>query len=480
MKYRRTFSRRTMLRGAGSIAIGLPLVDAMRSTSAFAALPEPPTRAFNLFFGLGMPAPLQAEGFAGPMESLRELQDKLLIIRGIDQVRCDANGINAHFDGSAGAFTGEPPDGESRAGGPSLDQVLRRELYPAGQPAGIIPTLLAGTYFRRSRPARHIHSWRSDGSASDLPKESAPDLFDRIFGTDTMTDPDDPQAAREQRLRRSVLDSVLEQYRFYQSDASNLGAADRARIAEHVERIREYELRAFAMGGNPGLCPRPAPPPASQVPHGGAADPDGEGIDITLEELVTEWRLVADLYALAIQCDMVRFGALTFQAAGERLRVKGRYEYDGQLVYDFDDRAERGGGGGSNACSHEWWHEFNESAANTQLRAHAHLIQRELVYFMKLLDDPQHADENGLSILQNAMVTISTESGDGRHNNSVRELSGVYHAITGANGRFKTGQFIDVSAEGLDLYNTMLEAMGVSQQLGPAGRQFSRVSQILI
>ena len=77
------------------------------------------------------------------------------------------------------------------------------------------------------------------------------------------------------------------------------------------------------------------------------------------------------------------------------------------------------------------------------------------------------------------MVTISTESGDGRHNNVTRELSGVYHAITGANERFKTGQFVDVSAEGLDLYNTMLEAMGVTQRLGPAGRAFSRVSQIL-
>ncbi len=479
MKYKKVFSRRTMLRGAGSVAIGLPFLDAMRSRSVFAAAPEPPVRAFNLFFGLGMPTPLQTEGFSGPMEPLQELQNKLLIIRGIDQVRCDEGGINAHFDGSSGAFTAEPPNGESRAGGPSLDQVVRQALYPAGQPSGVIPTLLAGTYFRRSRQSRYIHSWGSDGSAADLPKESAPDLFDRIFGADPMTDPDDPQAERERRLRRSVLDSVIAQYQFYQSDASNLGAADRTRIADHLERIREYELRTFPTGGDPGLCPRPADPPPSEVPHGGAADPDGEGIDITLDELVTEWRLVADLYALAVQCDMVRFGALTFQAAGERLRVKGRYEYNGGLVYDFDDRAERGGGGGSGACSHEWWHEFNESAANTQLRAHAHLMQRELVYFMKLLDDSQYADENGLSILENAMVTISTESGDGRHNNVTRELSGVYHAITGANERFKTGQFVDVSAEGLDLYNTMLEAMGVTQRLGPAGRAFSRVSQIL-
>ncbi len=477
-KYKKVFGRRTMLRGAGTIAIGLPFLDAMRTTSVFAAAPEPPARAYNLFFGLGMPTPLQSEGFAGPMEPLQELQSKLLIIRGIDQVRCDEGGINAHFDGSSGAFTAEKPNGESRAGGPSLDQVLRQAAYPNGQPAGVIPTLLAGTYFRRSRQSRYVHSWGSDGSAADLPKESAPDLFDRIFGEDTSMEPDDPVVARQKRLRRSVLDSVVGQYQHYQSEASNLGVADRAKIADHLERIREYELRAFPTGGG-GQCPRPSPPPPSEVAHGGAADPGGQGIDITLDELVTEWRLVADLYALAVHCDLVRFGALTFQAAGERLRVQGRYEYDGQLVYDFDDRAERGGGGGSGQCSHEWWHEFNENNSNTQLRAHAHLMQRELVYFMKQLDEPEHADENGLSILENAMLTISTESGDGRHNNVTRELSGVYHAITGANERFKTGQFIDVDAEGLDLYNTMLEAMGVSQRLGPSGRALNRVSQIL-
>ena len=43
---------------------------------------------------------------------------------------------------------------------------------------------------------------------------------------------------------------------------------------------------------------------------GGPADPAGMGIDITLEELTTEWRLMADLYALAIQMDRVRFGSV--------------------------------------------------------------------------------------------------------------------------------------------------------------------------
>jgi hypothetical protein len=103
---------------------------------------------------------------------------------------------------------------------------------------------------------------------------------------------------------------------------------------------------------------------------------------------------------------------------------------------------------------------------------------REVVYFLKQLDGKEAREANGRSILENAMITLSTESGDGRHNDVKRELSGVFHAITGANGRFKTGQIMDLNAEGIDLYNTMLRAMDAGTQLGPAEREHHAIDQI--
>src|SRR5688572_5925283 len=122
----RHVSRRTMLKGLGTVAIGLPLLEEMLgSTAAAQAAPGAvPVRAFNVFFGLGIPAPLQTEGFDGPMEPLKPLADKLLIMRNVDHVRCDVPGDNAHRDGCTGAFTAEPPDGTAKAGGPSIDQVV--------------------------------------------------------------------------------------------------------------------------------------------------------------------------------------------------------------------------------------------------------------------------------------------------------------------------------------------------------------------
>jgi hypothetical protein len=210
-------------------------------------------------------------------------------------------------------------------------------------------------------------------------------------------------------------------------------------------------------------------PPPSNIKHGGEADPGGEGIDMVLDDLVTEWRLMADLYALAIQTDKARFGAITFLAAGERLRVTGDYSYNGRHIYTFNDAAEHNKSG-SAGCSHEWWHKFDEEKENTQLRAHAHMKMREVAYFLKSLDGVDSMEGNGKSILENSLFTVSTESGDGRHSDVKRELSGVFHAITGANGRFKTGQIMDVGAEGIDVYNTMLQGMGVDYKLGPTDR----------
>lgn len=466
-------NRRTLLKGLGTVAVGLPFLEEMVATSAIAT-PSPvvPVRAFNVFFGLGIPAPLQAEGFDGVLEPLKPLGNKLLILRDVDQVRCDESGINAHFDGASGAFTAEPPNGEAKAGGPSIDQVIRKAHHPDGLPPGMVPTLVAGTFFRRSRVSRYVHSYNHDGTVAATMQEKPRDLFDRVFGAIAADD----TSARERHLKRSVLDSVVDQYKYYTGATSPLGAVSRRRIADHLDRIREFELRAFDL--REGDAGAPQVPPRSELAHGGEADPGGEGIDMRLDDLTTEWRLMADLYALAIKMDRVRFGALTFLAAGERLRITGDYLYEGRKIFTFDD-ARQLSASGSAGCSHEWWHQFDEKKGNEALRAHAHMKMREVAYFLGRLDDAEAREANGRTILENSLITVSTESGDGRHSDVKRELSGVFHAVTSANGRFKTGEFLNVGAEGIDLYNSIIAAMGVEKdRLGPAGREGREIEGI--
>ncbi|MCA9263369.1 MAG: DUF1552 domain-containing protein [Planctomycetales bacterium] len=468
---RTPINRRTLLRSAAAATIGLPLLEEMIGRTAVAAVPpDIPIRAFNVFFGLGIPAPLQEEGYQGVLEPLESLREKLLIMRNVDQIRCDEKGSNAHYDGASGAFTAEPPDGEAKSGGPSIDQVIRQTHYPDGLPEGMVPTLVGGTFFRRSRVSRYVHSYNMDGTVAATIQEKPRDLFDRVFGGVAVAGD-----GVNERLRRSVLDTVVEDYRHYTGPNSPLGASSKSRVADHLDRIREFEQRAFALRhrGENG----PQIPPRSEIPHGGPADPGGQGIDITLDELSTEWRLLADIYALAVRMDRVRFGALTFLAAGERIRLTGDYVYAGKKLWTFDD-ARQQNASGDQGCSHEWWHKFNEKTENKALRAHAHMKMRELAYFLHALDNEECQESNGRTILENSLITISTESGDGRHNDVKRELSGVFHCITGANGRFKTGQIMDVGAEGLDVYNTMLNAFDTVEKLGPEKRPSRPIDSI--
>lgn len=473
---KKTLSRRTVLKGLGGSIIALPFLEEMAVTKALSAPAEAaavPVRAFNLFFGLGIPAPLQTEGFEGVLEPLKPLGDKLLIMRNVDQVRCDQSGINAHFDGASGAFTATPPDGEARSGGASIDQIIRQGHYADGLPAGMVPTLVGGTFFRRSRVSRYVHSYNADGTVAATMQERPRDLFQRVFGTVGISG--EEKDVRRERLKRSVLDSVVDQYRHFTGANSPLGSASKSRVKDHLDRIREFEQRAFEMKEKHPNAPEIPPP--SKILHGGIADPGGQGIDITLEELTDEWRLMADLYALAIQTDRTRFGSLTFLAAGERIRLTGSYEYDGRKIFDFDD-ARQQNASGDQGCSHEWWHKFNPERENQALRAHAHMKMREIAYFLQRLDDTDSKEANGKTILENSLITISTESGDGRHNDVKRELSGVFHAITGANGRFKTGQIMDVGAEGIDVYNTMIDGMGLKNHLGPDDREHRPVDAV--
>ncbi|MEL6185213.1 MAG: DUF1552 domain-containing protein, partial [Myxococcota bacterium] len=374
---RHPLSRRAVLRGAGSIAIGLPFLEAMRPRGARAADPEPPVRALTVFFGLGVPREIQAEGLTGALEPLAPFAGKLAWLRGVDLREADG-GANNHFDGGGGIFVGREPRSDSVAGGPSIDQVLRTELYPNGLPAGMSPALVAGSFFRRSRLTRYVHSWSDDGSPVDVPIETPEALFDRVFGQ-VAPGPDDP-SAQAQRLRRSVLDTVVGEYQRLSAPAGGLSATDRRELSDHLERIRELEQRVFQNPPPPppsaGGCASPSAPTPIAVLNGQSPDPSGEGVDIALDAWVQLWRNLVDVYVLALRCDRTRFGNLLFQSAGERVRLKGQYRYQGRDIYDFDDERDRGRGG-SNGCSHEFWHRYQARNENREMKHHIHFIMAQ-------------------------------------------------------------------------------------------------------
>lgn len=469
--------RRSFLVGAGSVAVGLPFLGEMSRRSA-AAQDGPPVRAFNCSFGLGLFDDMQPADLSGPLEPLQGLADKLLVLRGINfrlgNVDREVSGFggrvpNSHLETTC--FTGvQVEDDLNRAGGPSLDQALRRFAYPDGLPPGMISTIQGGLAYEIEHNSRDIRSWNRDGSPASSFIHRANRLFDDLFGAFMPPDPggDGPSAEeiRACRRRHSILDSVVAQYQHYTGERSNLGADSRRKLTLHLEKIREIESRIFA-----AECEEEPPPPTNvcMVPGEPTNFINSEGLeyqDVTVEDLDRTWRILVDTFALGVQCDQFRFGSMVYMAQGARIRLRGAYDYNGRRIYDFDDVRDWDSiDGRENKTFHEFWHAYGSGGrAREAAQAHAHYMVSQCAYFAEALDDPEYLDENGKTIFENAMVTFATESGSGNHDRARAneiELANVFHAISPANGKFRTGHIDLGTTDAQNLYNTMLAAHGV-------------------
>jgi hypothetical protein len=192
-----------------------------------------------------------------------------------------------HGSGAAGILTGMPlisENGSDTYAGPTLDQVIAAEIG-------------TDTVFRSIQTAAtNIVGLSYNGPNSPNPAETSPRaFFDRIFGSgggggSGAGNPLGPTLA----ARRSVLDAVL-------GDAGALrarvSAADKVRLDQHMDGIRELEQRLARLEEEPpelAACVTPAPPEAEY--------PDVDG----RPQISERSRVFCDLVAMALACDLSR------------------------------------------------------------------------------------------------------------------------------------------------------------------------------
>ena len=449
----RSLSRRTFLRGTGGVCIALPFLDEMRTRSVWAAPAPPPVRAFNIFLGGGVPLPHQTMGLVGPLAPLAPLKDKMAFIRGIQ-------GPDGHVLAAGAAYVGKPLVNNTTAGGPSIDNEIMRHAYPTGKPPTPMDVQGMGTYYKfLDNPSRWMKSWDERGQPKGGLINKPADLFANFFGAAPgggaakpaapMAGP--PVLTPEQKLATSILDTVVQQYKFYTSDASNLSAGSRSKLSDHLDAIREVENRisGASLVGQAGSakgasCSSPsAPDPGLYVsmPHNGA---DG-GAQAVAADFVKSFKVMADLFTMAVACDLFRFGFTVACCAGDGVTFSGPYSVAGQMV----DMAAAGETHGTNhamgdnptggiALQHNGWH--------------THLFLECCAYVIQKLDS--FTDANGQTILDNSFVLLGTDLGT---NHSGRS---VFYGVSRANAVFKPGLY-DVNGSLLDFLTSCKAAMGL-------------------
>lgn len=466
----RGIDRRTFLRGAGSVAVGLPLLPEMTRTAFAGPGGAAAERVITLFWGNNIFEVHQRDGLVGPLEPLAAFASKLCIPKGA--------GISEsnHTKTSGARFVGDKPRSGAQASGPSIDQVVKAARYVNGQVPTPLQNFSAAAYFRRSFPARYVKTWNDNGNPVMTPLESPGAMFDRLFGMAKPPPSEDPSkpaqvaAARRRRLERSVLDTTLESYRHYTGAASGLSSASRVQIKEHLDRIREFERELPLIeegmgnpppaGGGAAACGGSASRPSASNPAG-SQDRDATP-SFGVSEYWSWWRLMADLYALGLECDLYRFGNLTFQSGGERIKLSGRHRFANGSTYTFND----------SDAHHEAFHKFGRERERAE--AHIHLIMDGIAYFLEKLDAV--AEPNGRSLLENALIIGGAELGDEGHSGR-----NVFHFHSSAGGRLNVGVAPQIDTSLTEYYRTLAYGVGVQDpsKLGNSGHFDDYVSGLL-
>jgi len=257
--------RRTFLRGMGA-TLALPLLEAMvPALSAVAQTPARPTRRLGFIY---MPNGV-ARNFAGinywtPVGEGRDFElspiltplapfrERLLVVSGLAQHQADAfdDGANGdHTRGTSSWLTGVHPkrtEGADVRNGISADQIAAMELgketpLPSLELA-IDLNFLAGQC-ENSYSCAYLNTLAWSSPTTPMPTENNPRIvFERLFGDGGTA----AQRAAQSRENRSILDSVREDFTRLQR---TLGPADRVKVSEYLDAVREVERRIQGVEG---------------------------------------------------------------------------------------------------------------------------------------------------------------------------------------------------------------------------------------
>ncbi len=259
----RILNRRTLLRGAGGIALALPMLEVMAPRRAFAASPK----RLVIFYtpngtndrGLAIPSQT-GMNFTLPLETapLAPLQKDLLVLSGIDMKTAQGNQVgDLHSIGMSHMLTcvnavkadgyATPGGGGffvSYAGGISVDQKIAQTLKPPTRmqsiELGVQSTLGIGVH-----PfSRMIYEDRLRAKPpQDDPRQVFKALVSNLPANMQQT-PNVPAVDHSLEQRGSILDYVMDDYKRLSTQFSGL---DKRKVDGHLQGLREIEVQLAAM-----------------------------------------------------------------------------------------------------------------------------------------------------------------------------------------------------------------------------------------
>lgn len=435
----RPLSRRTMLRGAAGMALGLPFLEAMLplgTRSASADPVKPPRRVIFLLtpdgfeydrwkidLGGASEKPLTSSLVSASTISEfgkpdNDILDRCLFLEGVPMSSAlDArNPAQGHPGGTGSVFTGAWAGPGSQYGGSpdkfagppeyeSIDQIL------AGQIGNLtrFPSVYAGVHVSDNTLARRV--FYAKGQTALTPEADPYKVLMNVF-QDL-----DPAALAQAKARGEerafVLDSVRQDYAALRC---KVGTDDRARLDQHIDQLDGLMQRLNLEAG--GLSCELPTVEDGLVPGDFASAP-------------ALTKNMMDLMAMTLACDLTRVIGFQLHAP----------DMDGDGIYSWL---------GHDMIFHQISH-LEGDTPEDKLEQTDRWRAQQIMYLVKRLQDLKEAD--GSSVFDNTTILWTSEIGRGYSHDYA---SPVWNIIGDGQGYFKTGRYMKFSGDESSRHNLLL------------------------
>lgn len=395
------FSRRALLKGMGISAAFLPLIEAERARGATAD--GVVKRLVTITWTNGMPSTtFWPSSDTDPTSSdvlkpLASLSSKVLVAAAVDcKIMLDGgHNYDGHFTYPV-LWTGtyKNTGGQNcTATGPSLDQVYSD--YVAKSANLPIPLLAISMVGGKGT------SYRAGGTANSAQTDPAK-LFSQSFSSGVATPPPTTGgvAVSPGLRRKSILDFVKDDL---QTFTKRLGTGDQAKVAAHLESVRQLELQLTA---------------TTSTPAGGGTGTTAVNCKATSpassKVFETTMKSFLDLTAIALRCDMTRSVSMVWGADGG----SGPGSWPALGIGDYHGLAHQGASGYTN---------------KTKIDSYYY---SQVAYLAQALDGTM---ESGGTVLDNSVIGITNDMTEGA-SHYVGRLPFVL--VGKAGGAIRTGRVV--------------------------------------
>jgi hypothetical protein len=458
---RSTINRRAFLRGAGTVAVGLPFLESLPERSAWA---QSQTPVFGLFIvtscGVVQKYGNEPEKFwptaVGELTTanmtaatdratgiLADYANRLLIVRGVKYPYRNPN--CGHSNGLVQSLTARQPTGANQnatSTGISIDTKIAADLNPSGVGPLTLYAGLKGGYIMEKLSFSDAGKVRSaEGNPYNVYQDLVGLTSPGGSGGSGGTGGGGGMADRLALRRKSVNDLVREELNSL-INRPRISTEDKRRLDQHFTAIRDVENGMMGMGlscSAEGLDVDAI----TAMNSGSAFRQDGRQEDVA--------KLQMDLVGLAFSCNATRVATLQVGDGTDGTR----YTINGQKVERFhyiSHRVQSDGGSGP--------------AIPQALEWHTAIDRIRMETFKYLLDKWSNYETGSGPLLDNAFAMWTSHIAQGPSHS----YDNLPYIIAGsAGGYLKQGQYVDAAgATNNQLLNTLAAAMGVKNGSGAA------------